>query len=258
MQHIIITCDDCGMSEGINTAAAQLHEQGIATAASIITNLPATRHAFALFRHYPTMELGIHLNLTDGLPLTHIPRHSFLTDASGSFRPRGYLFTAALVPGSAYLAQIEEELTAQIETFLSTGAVPGHLTTHMHFHIVPSLRRIVLDLADRYTIPWVRSYHPQTSLMPYAGTVQRHLPPPEMPNNVTTIPDYLAGLYFWVGTSPERLSGHINRLGGTTEIVVHPGQQDDLSFPRTAAYAPHRRAAETRYLRRLFPLLAVS
>ncbi|MBN2469428.1 MAG: ChbG/HpnK family deacetylase [Anaerolineae bacterium] len=253
MNHVIITCDDCGLSEGINLAAARLHEQGIATAASIMTNLAATRHAFDLFAHYPALELGIHLNLTEGAPLSHLPRSSALLDSDGRFRPRTVLFTAALLPGTPYLRQVEAELTAQIEYFLETGQTPQHLTTHMHFHVLPTLREIVARLARRYHIPWIRSFHAQASILPYTAPIQRALPVPVNGCGVST-PDYLAGVYFWVGRPPGTLCQRLGTLPGTSEIVVHPGQISDPTFPESVAYQPHQRAAESRYMETLHAL----
>ncbi len=255
MNQRIVTCDDCGMSEGINLAAAELHEKGIATAASIMTNLAATPHAFALFAHYPALETGIHLNLTEGVPLSHPPRSSALTDSGGRFRSRAFLFTAALLPGTTYLRQIENELTAQIETFLEAGQPPAHLTTHMHFHVLPTLRAITVRLAARYGIPWMRSFHPQTTVLPYTAPIQQMLPGPGSDSAGITTPDYLAGVYFWVGRPPGVLCQRLDTLPGTSEIVVHPGHAADPTFPQHGAYLPRQRAAETRYMEALHPLL---
>lgn len=256
MKQIIITCDDCGMSEGINIATADLHEQGIATAASIMTNLPAAQHAFDLFAHYPALEIGLHLNLTDGTPLSRVPRSSTLVDAGGEFRSRAYLLASALLPGSSYLDHIRTELRAQIEGFLEHGRRPQHLTTHMHFHVLPTLRNIVMALAAEYSIPWVRSYRPQMSVIPYTAPIQQVFPVPNNDNAPVTIPDYLAGIYFWVGHAPRSLCTRLTALPGTSELVVHPGLRHDPSFPRLASYAPDKRAQEARYVKRLHPLLA--
>lgn len=256
MDHLIITCDDCGMSEGINIATAALHEQGIATAASIMTTLPAAGHAFDLFAHYPTLEVGLHLNLTDGFPISRVPRSSALTGADGRFKSRTYLLASALLPGTIYLEQINTELKAQIEAFLESGRHPEHLTTHMHFHVLPTLRSLVMALAAEYEIPWVRSFHPQMSVLPYTAPLQQAFSVPEQPTADVTIPDYLAGVYFWVGHEPRALCSRLTALPGTSELVVHPGIADDPSFPPEASYTPDKRAQELRYMERLHPLLA--
>src|SRR5215472_9709161 len=103
MQTLIVTCDDCGLAEGINQAALTLHQRQIATAASIITNFPASQHAYSLFAPYPALECGIHLNLTEGYPVRKVQSLSPLTRADGRFRSRFALFTQAIFPTSTFM-----------------------------------------------------------------------------------------------------------------------------------------------------------
>ncbi len=106
MKTVIITCDDCGLSEGINLAALALHEKGMATAASLITNFPAVEHAFKLFAAVPSLECGAHLNLTEGEPLT---RSDSLTGPDSRFRGRAAFWRRALLPDRAWLQAVEAE-----------------------------------------------------------------------------------------------------------------------------------------------------
>jgi hypothetical protein len=256
VRQFIITCDDCGLSVGINEAAAELHEKGIANSASVMTNFPAASHALALFARYPGLQTGVHLNLTNGTPLTLMPPNSYLVDSDGQFRSRVHLFANALLAQDQFLRDVECELDAQIGYFTRYNIQPQHLTTHMHFHVVPALRQIVIKLADRYHIPWIRSFHAHAPIVPYTNTLRRQLLTPDVPRRTAIpTPDYLAGLYFWLGYHPEKLSAELIALDGITEIVVHPGRGQDSSYPADVPYAPHKRAAEMRYLERLYPLL---
>jgi len=45
MQRLIVTADDCGLSEGINQATYDLHKRGYISAASVMTNFPGYRRA---------------------------------------------------------------------------------------------------------------------------------------------------------------------------------------------------------------------
>ena len=53
MQRLIVTADDCGMSEGINQATYDLHKRGYISAASVMTNFPGYRHALERFSDCP-------------------------------------------------------------------------------------------------------------------------------------------------------------------------------------------------------------
>ena len=118
MKKLIVTCDDCGLSEGINLATVDLYEQGFVTAATVMTNFPAAQHALELFARYPLLDVGVHLNLTDGFPLTGIGASSELTHRNGNFKPKSILFMNALISRQTFLDLVEVELTEQIEFFL--------------------------------------------------------------------------------------------------------------------------------------------
>src|SRR5581483_6958192 len=51
---------------------------------------------------------------------------------------------------------IYAELRAQIAKILSAGLRPTHLDSHKHTHIVPAIFRVVVRLANEFTIPYVR------------------------------------------------------------------------------------------------------
>jgi predicted glycoside hydrolase/deacetylase ChbG (UPF0249 family) len=48
------------------------------------------------------------------------------------------------------------ELRAQIEKIAAAGIQPSHLDAHKHTHIVPTVFRAVVRLADEFRIPFVR------------------------------------------------------------------------------------------------------
>src|SRR5438105_9777241 len=98
MTRVSVTSDDCGLSVGINLATLDLHVRGIVSSASVMTNFPSTAHALELFRPYPSLRLGVHLNLSDGVPLSALSSPSALTRADGRFRPLLSLLTRSLRP----------------------------------------------------------------------------------------------------------------------------------------------------------------
>jgi predicted glycoside hydrolase/deacetylase ChbG (UPF0249 family) len=112
----IVTADDCGLSEGINLAAVDLHQQGIVTHASVMSNFPSTPHALESLSRNPQSKIGVHLNLTDGFALSrpdqHLPSLAALLARSwdGTFRK-----------------WIETELDAQIQVLFRDGIQPDHL-----------------------------------------------------------------------------------------------------------------------------------
>ena len=255
MNALIVTCDDCGLSEGVNSATLDLHRRGIASGASVMTNFPAAAHALDLFRACPGLSVGVHLNLTDGIPLTSIPAGTNLTGHDGRFRPIAHLARQALFPSARTLSSIEEELTAQFEVLARAGFAPQHVTTHLQFHVVPSLRRIVLRLAHAYRVAWVRPHSVRATVVPWNPLLSRKLGSTGPKTRGAAAPDYMAVLRSWQGRGPDALIRTLAGLSGTVELVVHPDIDDDPTFPAYIAYGPHGRFAETKFLERCWPLL---
>ncbi len=251
-QHILITGDDCGLSEGINRATADLHERGLLHSASIMTNFAATPHAFESLGHYEQLELGVHLNLSDGYPIIPLGGNTPLTAADGRFHDRPTMWWRALWPPKGYLELVEDELRAQILRFVDYGRRPVHLTTHLQFHIVPTLREIVLRLAREFDVPYVRAYSLRAAIAPHHRLLRRLSRARGF--SQATCSDYIIGIKWWLGRNPGELVSALYRLRGSIEIIVHPSLPQDDSFPERVRYRPHERYLEMDYLETVYRL----
>ncbi len=99
-------------------------------------------------------RVGVHLNLTEGQPITDaIRRCSRLCSADGQMR-HGPGTIWRLAPDDARAVEIE--LTAQIEAALAAGITPSHLDSHHHIHTHWAVCTVVMHLARRYRIPAIR------------------------------------------------------------------------------------------------------
>ncbi len=254
MRNYVITCDDCGLSEGINRAAVALLEWGLPVSPSIMTNFPAAEHAFALFAGYPGLRPGVHLSLTEGTPLGKSAARSPLVGRDGRFRGPSLLFCQGALVTRGFIDEGMAELDAQARLAWPAGAPPAHLTTHHHFHVIASLRDPVKDLARKLNVSWVRAHALASTVIP-GNPLLRRLPHPSSAGRGPRPLDYVVPLIYWTGTPPAHLAQVIQRLAGTVEIVVHPDTEDDPTFPPGIGYSPRRRAAEVQYLARLLGLL---
>ena len=250
MNTLFVTCDDCGLSEGINQAALRLHERGMAQGASVLANFPATRHALDLFRSVPTLGIGVHLNLTDGVPLTAPAAHAGLTRPDGGFRAMRPLLWRSIRPVPSLLAAAETELRAQVDVVVEAGLPVHHLSTHLQFHLVPALRLIVLRLAEAYHVPWVRPWRLRATIMPVNPLLDRRI----RSAAGQSAPDYFAVVKYWLGLPPSALAHALAAVPGNVELVVHPGVEQDQTFPVGVHHSPRERQSETRYLERCWPL----
>src|ERR1051325_3854789 len=155
-RRLIVNADDFGRSSSINAAVIRAHREGILTSASLMVNEPAFAEAVALARQNPRLGVGLHLALICGhAALSHekIPglinaRGEFTNNAAGAgFR---YFFQRSL------REQLRQEIHAQFQKFRSTGLPLDHVNGHLHFHLHPTLFRILMESDRQFHIQRLR------------------------------------------------------------------------------------------------------
>ena len=155
-RRLIVNADDFGRSSSINRAVIRAHQDGILTTASLMMNEPALGEAVALAKQNPNLGVGLHLTLSHGhsaLPLEKIP---------GLVNERGEFSNAPAATGFRYFIkrglrdQLRAEIHAQFEKFRATGLPLDHVNGHLHFHLHPTIFRIVMDAADKFGIKRMR------------------------------------------------------------------------------------------------------
>jgi predicted glycoside hydrolase/deacetylase ChbG (UPF0249 family) len=161
---LIINADDFGLTPGINRAIAELHDAGALTSATLMANGPAFDDAVAIARARPSLGVGCHIVLTDGAPVAPSSEIPSLLDRK-STQPqlrRSLLdFHRAILTGRIRPQEIALEANAQIARLQSAGIRITHLDTHKHTHILPSVARILVEIAERMGIPAMRNpYEP--------------------------------------------------------------------------------------------------
>ncbi|MCY3779448.1 MAG: ChbG/HpnK family deacetylase [Chloroflexi bacterium] len=246
MPKLIITADDCGLSENINQTVYDLHQSGYISAASVMTNFPAHRQALELFSGCPDLDIGIHLSLTDGHPVTAFDdHHPHLLNEDFSFRSNLSLYVRSHFFRAGAVDWIRQELDAQLRRFTDAGIQPQHISTHHHFHAIPLLRRIVHELAKQYAVDWVRSHDFRANVSSHNFFLRRQR---KRSNAGFAMPDYVSAIQACMSLSIEEYCARIARLTGIVEIVAHPAPARDPDFPSDMHYGPPQRYAETQYL----------
>jgi predicted glycoside hydrolase/deacetylase ChbG (UPF0249 family) len=166
-KRLVINADDFGLCEGVNKGIIEAHTKGVLTSATIMTNMPAVKEAVELAKKFPTLGVGVHLNLTNGKPVCQDTTIGCLLDNGGNFALKpGKLALMSLLNGKVRAA-IEIELSAQIQWLIDRGIKPTHLDTHKHIHGFPTIFPIVCRLAKRFEIPAIRFiYEPKQVCWP--------------------------------------------------------------------------------------------
>ena len=163
---IVLCADDYGLAPGVSRGILALIEAGRLSATSAMTIGPywpadAARLAALAGNHPGTVQVGLHLTLTDQNPLGPMP----LLAPSGRLPSIAQLVIGGMtgrLAGPAIAAEIAAEAGRQLDAFIAAfGRPPDFIDGHQHAHVLPVVRRVVLDLwrARLNGRGWVRSCH---------------------------------------------------------------------------------------------------
>ncbi|HEX5049506.1 MAG TPA: ChbG/HpnK family deacetylase [Gammaproteobacteria bacterium] len=232
---LIVHADDFGISESVNQGIVDAHRRGIVTSTSVMANGAAFEHAVALAKECPTLDVGVHLTLTEERPVGGAA--AGLVDANGRFTPHALQFAARYAAGRIPLRAVRAELDAQIRRVLASGLPVSHLDGHQHVHVLPGIAGVVAELARAHGIRTVR--YPAERVRGYmlrnlAGArrlaeqialgVFCALSPLRELRRI----DEFVGFYFGGRLDEANLATVLEGLppGRTAELMCHPGDDD--------------------------------
>jgi chitin disaccharide deacetylase len=156
---LIVTADDFGIHPAVNEAVSQASSTGILTAASLMVGAPAAQDAVRRARELPQLRVGLHLVLADGfsvLPREEIPD---LVDEQGRFGDGMWLDGVRYFALPSLRRQLEAEIRAQFVAFARTGLVLDHVNAHKHFHLHPTLLKMIVRIGREFGMSAVRVPH---------------------------------------------------------------------------------------------------
>ena len=132
MARLTLCADDYAISPAVTAGILELIAAGGINATSAMTNMPFWPAAAQLFHPYgQSCQLGLHLNLTCGVPLTQMPH----------LAPGGRFPKLPVVMRAGDQAELQAEIMAQLDAFVvHFGAPPQFLDGHQHVHALPNLR----------------------------------------------------------------------------------------------------------------------
>jgi predicted glycoside hydrolase/deacetylase ChbG (UPF0249 family) len=150
---LIVNADDFGQSIAVTDGIADCLDAGVVTSTTILSNMPDTERALRMAAERSReRSFGVHLNLCEGPALTG---PSTLTDASGRLRPKRAQARRAL-RGGLDAADVERELSAQVERVGAAGVAISHLDGHKHLHQLPGVAARIPGIAARFGVERVR------------------------------------------------------------------------------------------------------
>ena len=155
LPEVLIRIDDIGMNHAVNTAIEEVAKSGIPFSTSIMFACPWYQEAASILKAYPNANIGVHLTLTAEWkhyrwgPVLGASAVPSLVDSLGYFLPT----TQQFLKSGFQLAEVEKELTAQIERALKSGLRISYLDPHMGIALAtPELKALTERLAKKYNL----------------------------------------------------------------------------------------------------------
>lgn len=151
---LAICADDFGLSPGVSAAIAQLARAQRISAVSCMTNTPNWEQSAPMLTDFPSsVAIGLHINLTNGRPLS--PELATVWPSFPSLPMLMARSHLGLLPHEA----IQREIQAQWTSFVThAGRRPQFVDGHQHVHQFPGVRTAMLETLDAMQArPAVRS-----------------------------------------------------------------------------------------------------
>jgi hopanoid biosynthesis associated protein HpnK len=159
---LIVAADDFGLTLRVNEAIGLAHRNGIVTSASLLATGAAFDSAVEIAHHETTLDVGLHLNLTEGRPVADPATVPSISDSRGFLYNHPFQLATALFAGRIRRGDLEREIRAQIEKAVGSDVDITHIDGHKHVHVMPSVLQLVFKIAPEYGIRAIRSTREKT------------------------------------------------------------------------------------------------
>jgi hopanoid biosynthesis associated protein HpnK len=239
---LIVTGDDFGLSASVNAGILTACREGILRGTSLMVAGAARDEAVARARDYPELDVGLHLVVCRGASVLPPARLGGVVDSAGRFRRQPALTGMRYFFDRKIRTALRAECEAQFEEHLRLISRLDHVDGHLNFHVHPVLADIVVEMAARYQVPFVRL--PREPIMTTLELARDHVPRKLLEAVIFRLlsgrtrrlmsekgiqsADWLFGLHQSGNLSERYLIGVIERLrDGVTEIYFHPASDGD-------------------------------
>jgi predicted glycoside hydrolase/deacetylase ChbG (UPF0249 family) len=143
MKRLIVSADDFGMTDGVCRGIIEAMERGIVTQTGAVVCRPDDAERVVRWKDRVPGALGVHLQLTDGVPCLPAAEVPTLVNEHGAF----HRSSAELKGIDA--ADVEREWLAQWKRARQLGIEPAHFDTHHHVHtsfkLLPAMAAVARD-----------------------------------------------------------------------------------------------------------------
>ena len=219
MLNTVVNADDFGMNENKTDSILACFGDGSVAYASCMVNMPDCERAMELAREKGLIgRIGLHLNVTEGRPLTEAMRHSLtFCDESGFFNKASYRKTLSRYRLSFDEVQcLTDEVNAQIARFRALGGETRRADTHHHAHWDWGVARVAIPLLTAAGLDEIRIGVNWGGAQSLPKRLYRSLYNTWLRKSARARSDYFCGVAGLIDVPQRRCSG------GVLEIMVHP------------------------------------
>jgi predicted glycoside hydrolase/deacetylase ChbG (UPF0249 family) len=224
---VVVTADDLGLTAGVTRGILEAHRRGVVRSTSLLVTFPGAEEAATLARAEPDLEIGLHLDLVGGQPVSDPASIPSLCDRAGRFHPLA-AFTYRLFTGRVHSTDIAAELRAQVARARAWGVPAVAWDSHRHVHLMPPVALVVGRIARDLGVRWVRRAR-APRLRPHVRMLSLHA--------ASLLSDLalrgIRGGAWYVDLTSQRPRldapgvARLAAYGGQGELSAHPGYVDD-------------------------------
>jgi chitin disaccharide deacetylase len=176
---LLLHADDFGMNRAVSEGILRGFREGLLTSTSLLANAPDAAWALDRWKGLEEeraagqlgsaaarrrlgdpdcpFDLGVHLNLTQGRPLTGGRYPAELLDREGRFPGVFAVFTRLRRSGGRFRDAMRAELEQQVQFVCDRGLRPTHLNGHQYIEMMPAIATAVLEIVEQFGIRAVRA-----------------------------------------------------------------------------------------------------
>ncbi len=174
---VILHADDFGLNSATDAGIVEGFSRGLLSSTSLLVNAPHAQPAVQQWKELldqqrageiesrkarerlgdagTPFDLGAHINLTQGRPLTGARFADELLGDQGLFLDVFQLFRRLKTRGSL-AGPLAAEIGAQIQWLRDHGLKPTHLNGHQYVEMLPAVAALLPELLARFEVPVVR------------------------------------------------------------------------------------------------------
>lgn len=209
---IIINADDFGKTESCSKAIAAAFEQNLISSTTAMANGVYIEKAFELAEKGGFKDkVGIHIVLTEGVPLTEDIKNDPFFCENGVFHGR---INRLKKPTKDEISHLESEIIAQIKRLRDIGFTLSHADSHHHIHTDVFFIKVIKKVLKENGVNKIRSHRNFGQIRFYKKIVK------DIFNGKLKSGGFLTtekmGSFKDARDFPETLKKHL------TEIMVHP------------------------------------